>query len=99
MPVVAIDSTRVDPRVWACPCGAMVPVWRRMVVMLPDDAEIAIRMRAAGPFEGECPQCGRTAQASGAWLEVDTLSRHATLVVPGDRRGDIVAILQEHLAW
>lgn len=103
MPVAAIDATRVDPRVdtrvWACPCGAMVPVRRRMVAMLPDDADIAIRMRAAGPFEGECPQCGRTAQASGAWLEIDSLSRHAALVVPGDRRGDIVELLQEHLAW
>jgi len=77
----------------------MVPVWRRMVVELPDEAEIAMRVRAAGPFEGECPQCGRTAQATGAWLEIDTVSRHATLVVPGDRRGDIVAILQEHLSW
>ena len=77
----------------------MVPVWRRMVVELPDEADIAMRVRAAGPFEGECPQCGRTAQATGAWLEIDTLSRHATLVVPGDRRGDIVAILQEHLVW
>jgi hypothetical protein len=77
----------------------MVPVWRRMVVLLPDDAEIAMRMRASGPFEGECPQCGRTAQASAAWLEIDTMSRAATLVVPGDRRGEVIAVLQEHLAW
>lgn len=77
----------------------MVPVWRRMVVELPEEAAMAMRLRESGPFEGECPACGRATQGSGAWLEIDLASRHATLVAPGDRRGDVMALLQEHLAW
>lgn len=99
MPVAASDATRVDPRVFACPCGAMVPVRRRMVVLLPEEAAVAVRLRSTGPFEGECGACGRATQGSGAWLEIDTNNREATLVAPADRRGDVIALLQEHLAW
>lgn len=70
-----------------------------MVVSLPDEAGLAARLRVTGPLEGECGACGRTAQGSGAWLEIDAAARHATLVIPADRRGDVVALLQEHLAW
>jgi hypothetical protein len=77
----------------------MVPVWRRMVVVLPEDAAIAARLRTSGPFEGSCPACGRATQGAGAWLEIDAARRRCALVVPTDRRGDLVALLQEHLAW
>lgn len=77
----------------------MVSVWRRMVVVLPEDAAIASRLRASGPFEGACTACGRAAQGAGAWLEIDAARRRSALVIPADRRGDVIALLQEHLAW
>ncbi len=70
-----------------------------MVVVLPDEAAVASRLRDSGPFEGDCPACGRMTQGRGAWLEIDQVLRRAALIVPGDRRGDLVALMQEHLAW
>lgn len=99
MPVMASDETRVEPTVFACTCGATVAVIRRVIVELPHESQIAARLREVGPFEGECPQCGRPTHAHAPWLEVDGDARSATLVIPGERRGDVIAILQAHLAW
>jgi hypothetical protein len=99
MPVVASDETKVERTVFACTCGATVAVVRRTCIELPHDSHIAARMREVGPFEGECPQCGRPTHAQAPWLEVDADARTATLVIPGQRRGDVIEILRAHLAW
>lgn len=92
-------ATRTDGCVFACPCGAMFPAMRTQAVRLPAEAELAARLRERGPFDGHCPACGREAQGSAAWLELDTRAQRAQLVVPDDRRGDVLDILAAHLAW
>lgn len=77
----------------------MFPAKRIVMVRLPTDAELATRLRQRGAYEGHCPACGREAQGSAAWLEIDARVRRAQLIVPDDRRGDVLDILAAHLAW
>ncbi|MBC8070529.1 MAG: hypothetical protein IAG13_19515, partial [Deltaproteobacteria bacterium] len=85
--------------VFACPCGATFPALRIAVIRLPADAELAERLRQRGPFEGHCPACGREAQGNAPWLELDARAHSAQLVVPDDRRGEVLEVLAAHLAW
>jgi hypothetical protein len=50
-----------------------------------------------GPFEGQCPSCNATPSARASWLEIDSAARRAVLVLPEERRGDVVTELQAHL--
>lgn len=93
------DASRTTTRLFACACGSTFPALRRVCLDLPEEAAVAERLRRLGPFEGHCPSCGRAAIASGAWLELDALARLATLVIPDDRRGDVLEVLADHLAW
>jgi hypothetical protein len=59
--------------------------------------ELVERNERRGPFEGSCPSCGVEPSARATWLEIDRAARRAVLVLPEERRGDVIGELQAHL--
>jgi hypothetical protein len=95
----------LDSRPWreevlfACACGALHVVSRVRAVEADDEAELVAALLASGPFVGVCPSCGAAAQGQAPWLRVERRAARAVLVIPPARRGEVTAILQDHLRW
>ncbi|HEY8378306.1 MAG TPA: hypothetical protein VIK91_17540, partial [Nannocystis sp.] len=83
---------------YACPCGALVAARRWRWIDCEARPELAATVRAAGPLVGACPRCRRPVSGGGAWLELAPERKAATLVLSADRRGDLIAALQAHVA-
>lgn len=82
---------------YACACGAYSPVTRWRWVDADRRAELARRLRDAGPFEGACTACGQPASGAGAWLELSPANSQATLILASHQRGELIPTLREHL--
>ncbi|MCY1057721.1 hypothetical protein [Nannocystis sp. SCPEA4] len=92
------DWSWSEEALYACPCGSLVAVRRWRWLDRQARPELVGTLRTGGPLVGACSRCRRPATGGGAWLEVDADRGAATLVLSADRRGDLIAALQAHLA-
>lgn len=93
----ATDLTRSEPAPFVCSCGTTYVAKRWRIVDVRARPQVADRLHASGCFEGRCPKCGLAAEGRSPWVEADSQTRKATLVLSEHARGELLAALQSHL--
>ena len=81
---------------YLCECGQLFKARRWAWIDVVLDGARAGRVRDEGPFEGRCPSCGEPASGQAPWVACDVAAECAWLVMPAERRGEVMDALGWH---
>ncbi|MCB9702039.1 MAG: HEAT repeat domain-containing protein [Myxococcales bacterium] len=86
-----------DDVVFACGCGVYFAARRWRWLDAEANPELAEAVRGRGPVVGECPACGRSADAHVDWLELHPAVERARLWLGPQQRAEVIELLRGHL--
>ena len=85
--------------VYACVCGSYYVAKRWRWIDVKKRAREAQKSLRRGPVVGQCKDCGRFASARLPWVEIDSESQSARLVLAAQHRAELTRVLKQHLDW